>query len=237
MRFLITNDDGVNAPGILLLAAAAAEFGEVITVAPATEQSGISHRVTFDRPLRAWQSAPEIHTVDGTPADCVRFALTQLGDFDGVLSGVNDGANLGVDIFYSGTVAAAREATFFGVPAIAVSQYRRKYSEPFDWHQQQSLVQRVLSEILDHVLTSANLVNVNLPDPLPVSRFGVRGEQNSAEIALVECEVDTSPFPPGFQMTGDGLVTTTGYSGRPRIHGRDIDVCLSGNASVSYLRF
>ena len=135
MKLLITNDDGFSAPGIQLLANVAAEFGQVTVVAPACQQSGISHRITFENPLNLVEKGTNAYSVDGTPADCVRVALSLWeGEFDCVLSGINDGANLGVDIYYSGTVAAAREATFFGLRSIAFSQYRANYqsSQSFD---------------------------------------------------------------------------------------------------------
>jgi 5'-nucleotidase len=227
MRFLVTNDDGIGAPGLDLLARVAADFGEVHVVAPAREQSGISHRVTFAKPLLVSQLSDGVHSVDGTPADCVRVAIaTSKMAFDWVLAGINDGANLGIDVFYSGTVAAAREATFFGLNAIAFSQYRQHYNQPFDWTATEPLVRQVLAMQLSKSPTS-QLANINLPD--------LCGSEQDADVAVVECDVDPSPLPPNFQQTNNGLLTTTRYAQRPRKSCHDIDVCFGGNISISYL--
>src|SRR5262249_57858395 len=122
MKLLLTNDDGVFAPGLEALAEAAAELGEVLVVAPASHLSGCGHRVTTHGPIRVEQVAPGRVAVDGTPGDCVRVALHDLmPDADWVLSGINHGGNLGADVHHSGTVAAAREAVLHGRPAIALS--------------------------------------------------------------------------------------------------------------------
>lgn len=130
MRILVTNDDGINAPGLKIAEAIAAEIagpdGEVITVAPATEKSGVSHAVSFVHPMRIEQFGPNRYAVEGTPADCV---LAALGDVlketppDLVLSGVNKGHNVAEDTLYSGTIGAAMEAVMHGVRAVAMSQY------------------------------------------------------------------------------------------------------------------
>src|SRR5438552_13654245 len=120
---LITNDDGVHAPGIKALGAALGQRGEVHVVAPDREVRACAHSLTLKRPLRAERVEERIHAVDGTPADCVSLALVKLLPRrpDLVVSGINRGANLGEDVCYSGTVGGAREGTFFGVPSIAVS--------------------------------------------------------------------------------------------------------------------
>ena len=123
-RILLTNDDGWDAPGIAALEAVLSEFGEVVVVAPANPQSGISHQMTFEVPMALTQHSANHWHLSGTPADCARVGLSQLGlEFDWVFSGINNGGNLGIDFFISGTVAAAREATFFGARAIAISQH------------------------------------------------------------------------------------------------------------------
>lgn len=128
MRILLTNDDGIHAPGIHALYAALRECGhEVRVIAPLTEQSAVSASLTLNRPLHVHEVAEAGlvgQAVDGTPVDCVKLALTTLlrDKPDLVVSGLNDGGNLGTDIFYSGTVGAASEASLFGVPAVAVSR-------------------------------------------------------------------------------------------------------------------
>ncbi len=122
---LVTNDDGIHAKGLHALEAALATVGRVVTVAPETEQSAMSHAMTLSRPLRLRQLAPHRYAVDGTPVDCVYVAMLHAGVLPArpllVVSGINHGLNLGSDVFYSGTVAAAREGAMRGVPAIAIS--------------------------------------------------------------------------------------------------------------------
>jgi len=123
MRILVSNDDGYFAPGIAALAQALARVGDVTVVAPERDRSGASNSLTLDRPLKLRRAANGFHYVNGTPTDCVHLAVTGLLDFvpDIVVSGVNDGANMGDDTIYSGTVAAATEGFLLGIPSIAVS--------------------------------------------------------------------------------------------------------------------
>ena len=124
MRILISNDDGYLAPGINALAEALADVAEIIVVAPDSNRSGASNSLTLDRPLSVTQAANGFYYVNGTPTDCVHIALTGMLDAlpDLVVSGINNGQNMGDDTLYSGTVAAATEAYLFGIPAIAFSQ-------------------------------------------------------------------------------------------------------------------
>lgn len=126
---LVSNDDGVFAPGCIALRQALSSLGDIVTVAPAMQQSAGSHAITLHRPVRAHELEESVYAVDGTPADCVYVALFY-GDIlprkpDLVVSGINHGPNLGNDVFYSGTVAAAREGAFRGIPSIAFSQMGR----------------------------------------------------------------------------------------------------------------
>jgi 5'-nucleotidase len=111
MKLLLSNDDGIDAPGLAALFDAAREFGEAVIVAPAGPQSGVSHAVTFERAVRLEERSPTHFALHGTPADCARLGLLRVvPDAKWVLSGINHGANLGADVYYSGTVAAVREA-------------------------------------------------------------------------------------------------------------------------------
>ena len=123
MKILVSNDDGYRARGIRLLREALAGLAEITVVAPDRNRSGASNSLTLDVPLRVFESEPRVYYVQGTPTDCVHLAITGLFDYehDMVVSGINDGANLGDDVLYSGTVAAAIEGRFLGLPAIAVS--------------------------------------------------------------------------------------------------------------------
>lgn len=174
MRFLITNDDGYLAPGLSALAGAASALGEVQVVAPDREQSATSHSLTMHHPLRVRQVRPGMMTLDGTPTDCVALALGALMPEppDLVLSGVNHGANLGDDVLYSGTVAAAMEAVILGIPAIAVSHVGR---EPEGIEAWTPLLTRLLDQILGHNgLPRPTLLNINLPAGGPDVVQGIR---------------------------------------------------------------
>jgi len=174
MRFLITNDDGFMAVGIRMLANAAAPLGEVRVVAPDREQSATSHSLTLHYPLRVRQAEPNLDVVDGTPTDCVVLALGELlaerPDF--VLSGVNHGANLGDDVLYSGTVAAAMEASILGVPGVAISYTGSDPENLPAWTKQ---VTRLLEQVLKRGDYPADtMLNINLPALPPSEVNGVR---------------------------------------------------------------
>src|SRR5688500_3031413 len=124
MNFLLTNDDGIDAPGLAALAAAVAGLGRTAWVAPHEPHSGCSHRVTTDCGLRVLPRDTTRWAIVGTPADCVRLGLHQFAaESTWVLAGINHGGNLGADVHHSGTVAAVREAALHGIPGIAVSHY------------------------------------------------------------------------------------------------------------------
>ncbi len=163
---LITNDDGVHAPGIQALAEALRPLGEVHVVAPDREVSACSQSLTLKHPLRAERLEQRVHAVDGTPADCVNLAIVKLLPRrpDLVVSGINRGANLGEDIFYSGTVGGAREATFFRVPAIAISLAARS---EIDFGPSAEFAARLAARVLDQGLPEHTLLNVNVPPGCP----------------------------------------------------------------------
>ncbi len=163
---LATNDDGVHAPGIRALVAALQPLGEVHVVAPDREVSACSQSLTLKHPLRAERLEPRVHAVDGTPADCVNLAIVKLLPRrpDLVVAGINRGANLGEDIFYSGTVGGAREGTFFGVPAIAISLAARA---EMDFGPAAELAARLTARVLEHGLPLRTLLNVNVPPGQP----------------------------------------------------------------------
>lgn len=174
MRILVTNDDGYLAGGLRVLADAAAGLGDVRIVAPDREQSATSHSLTLHYPLRAREADDGTLVVDGTPTDCVVLAIGELlgGRPDCVLSGVNHGANLGDDVLYSGTVAAAMEATILGIPAVALSYTGKDFERLPDWT---DLLGRLLTQlIVREDYPAETLFNVNLP-PVPPDRVaGVR---------------------------------------------------------------
>lgn len=174
MRFLVTNDDGYLAGGIRTLARAAARLGAVDVVAPDREQSATSHSLTLHFPLRARRSTDGVHVVDGTPTDCVVLAIGSLLDTkpDFVLSGVNHGANLGDDVLYSGTVAAAMEATILGIPAVALSYAGRDVESIDGW---EDVLAALLKQIVERSdFPGETLLNVNLPPVRPEEVAGVQ---------------------------------------------------------------
>jgi 5'-nucleotidase len=179
---LVSNDDGVTAPGITALAEALADVAEVVVVAPDRERSATSHSISLDRPLRADELRPGVFQIDGTPVDCVYLALLHLVPRrpDLCISGINNGYNLGSDVFYSGTVAAALEAALRGVPAIAVSLERKR---PPDFARAASFARALAGEALrrgqaGEGIPPGALLNVNLPagvvDGYQVTRLGRR---------------------------------------------------------------
>ncbi len=174
MRILCTNDDGIDSPGLRALEEVAAEFGEVWTVAPATEQSARSHALTMHDPLRVVTHGPRRFAVTGTPADCSYLALHHVLPErpDLVLSGINRGTNLSNDVLYSGTVAAAREAAGNGVPALAASLWVG--DGPPRWDTAQHVVRLVAERIVRHGLPERILLNLNVPDVAPEALRGVR---------------------------------------------------------------
>ncbi|MGI9473313.1 MAG: 5'/3'-nucleotidase SurE [Rubripirellula sp.] len=239
MRVLLTNDDGIEAPGLQALHEAARNcFGEtveIVVVAPNRGRSECGHSVTTGRALRFERVRPGWISVDGTPVDCVRAALASLiGEVDLVLSGVNAGANLGIDLLVSGTFAAAREAALHSVPAMAISHYRRP-DVPVTWDHVPRWMKPTLETFVAELPKSAGkprestipLWNVNLPAIDP----GVEQPE------IANCDVDTRPMHRAANHDGEQLHLTTDFHGRPREQGRDVELCFSGRLSVSKLPY
>ena len=170
VKILITNDDGVHAPGLAALLKRIAEVARVAVVAPDREQSAVSHALTLHHPLRAARIGDDVFAVEGTPTDCVNLGIHSLLDFrpDLVISGVNRGGNMGDDVTYSGTVAAALEATLMGIPAIAVSLATTGSGEHFD--AAALCAARLARTVFEKGLPADTFLNVNVPD-LPAERL------------------------------------------------------------------
>ena len=180
MHILISNDDGYLARGLRVLADALAEFAAVTIVAPDRNRSGASNSLTLDSPLRVEQVDDDTYFVNGTPTDCVHVAITGLLDRepDMVVSGINHGANLGDDVLYSGTVAAAMEGRFLGLPAIAVSLVLAGHD---NFALAAAITADLVRQIVDDPLPTDTILNVNVPDrgggppcDLDVTRLGFR---------------------------------------------------------------
>lgn len=236
MRILITNDDGINAPGLYVLEKIAAKFSDDIWVcAPSEEQSGAGHSLSLSRPVRLREHAPRRFSVTGTPTDSVTLALRKVlpAPPDLILSGVNRGANLGDDVTYSGTVSAAMEGALAGIRAIALSQVYSKEgmgdAVPFDAAEQWG--QKALAPLIDMPFPERTLINVNFP-PLPAGEVkGIRavrqGFHDYARGSVVE-----GRDPRGYPYYWFGL---HGIQHTPG-HATDLEAIADGYVSVTPLQ-
>ncbi len=234
MHFLLTNDDGIHAPGLAALEAAVRMLpGATVTVvAPEEERSMCGHRVTTREPLVVEQLAEGRYGVSGTPADCVRVALFGLHlkpDF--VLSGVNAGGNMGQDLPVSGTVAAAREAAYHGLPAAALSHYLIK-DLAVDWARLAQWSREMIAELLTAFPGDGKFWNVNFPHhpagdlPLP-KRKRVKPSREPLRVSFSQEIVDVA----GRLI----LQYNAQYKDRPAPLGTDVAVCFGGQIAVSLL--
>ncbi len=169
---LITNDDGIHSPGLEVLQKTLAILGRVVTVAPDRDNSAIAHALTMNRPLCLTRRAEDVFALDGTPTDCVAIALSKVLDAppDLLVSGINNGANIGDDISYSGTVSAAIEGTMYSVPSMAVSLVG---TPPFSFSVAGPIVRDLAGRILDYGLPADTLMNVNIPQQPPIKGLRV----------------------------------------------------------------
>jgi 5'-nucleotidase len=223
LRLLLTNDDGIDAPGIAALGRAVDGLGMMQVVAPLWHQSGCSHRVNTHAGIAIQERGPGRYAVDSTPADCVRLALHHLtGPVDWVISGINEGSNLGVDVHHSGTVAAVREAVINGQRGVAMSHYMAQGRE-IDWDRAARWTSRVLAVLLERETPAETFWNVNLPHPGP--------EVENPEIVF--CPLDPSPHPLEYEIGTESARYVGTYHARPRRPGWDVDVCLGGKIAVS----
>ena len=226
VHILLSNDDGYLAPGLTILADSLQRYAQVTVVAPDRNRSAASNSLTIGRPIRAQLAENGFYKVDGTPTDCVHLAITGLleQEPDMVISGPNDGPNMGDDVLYSGTVAAATEGRFLGYPAIAVSMCNY---EPEHYESASIAIERLLENIAGSGLPKDSILNVNVPD-LPwqdikgfkATRLGAR---HKSEGVIVDQDPRGLPIywvgPPGgeqdagegtdFHATKNGFVSVT----------------------------
>lgn len=184
LKILLSNDDGVHAEGIRTLAAELEDIADITIVAPDRNRSGASNSLTLEHPLRVNEIEPNVYSVQGTPTDCVHFALNELMRNelpDILLTGINHGANLGDDVLYSGTVAAAMEGHFLGVQSIAFSLVGKQ-----NFSAAAKLAKRLVYQHRDRPVPTNRLLNVNVPDlpfeqlgPIEVTRLGARHHAES----------------------------------------------------------
>ena len=218
MKIMLTNDDGIHAPGIAALHAAIRDLGEVVVVAPSEGQSATSHGITFHTPLMVEECSPAPHmrgfAVDGRPADCVKLGLRRLwpdafgaGSLpDIVISGMNSGANVGINVIYSGTVGASVEAAFLGVPAIAVSLHMGGGAP--HWRRAAEIARHAINRVLEHRIDPHTVININVPrthhadDPMPAMRV----VQMNTAAGIDNYERRTSPSGQAYYWpNGDGM--------------------------------
>jgi 5'-nucleotidase len=221
--WIVTNDDGIDAPGLVALRDALGGRVRPVVVAPASARSECGHAVTTSRALRVDGRGGGVYAVDGTPVDCVRLGLHHLAsEARWVVSGINAGGNLGTDVFHSGTVSAVREAAIRGLPGAAFSLIMDRRGTP-DWRRASGWCREVLNDLLPRPLPRGSFWNVNFPyldKPL-------------RDPEIVYCNIDTSPLPLAYRLEGADAWYSGVYRERERRAGGDIEVCLGGRIAVS----
>jgi 5'-nucleotidase len=227
MHVLLTNDDGISAPGLQALENAMQHLGWQFTiVAPAVEHSQCGHRVTTHQHLKVETLEANRHAVHGTPADCVRLALFALDlKPDLVLSGVNAGGNMGQDLVISGTVAAVREAAYHGIRSMALSHYMIR-EIAVDWQRTAAWIAEIVKETYAQDQSHSSFWNINLPHLPP-------GE--TALPPRILCQPARSPLNVSYRKEAQGYAYSASYASRPRDPGSDVETCFSGKVSVSLL--
>ena len=230
-NIVVTNDDGIDAPGIKALqkAIACATVAVIdsrgLVIAPLEHHSGCGHQVTTHKPIRYQARSPLEYAIEGTPTDCTRLALAHFcPNATAVISGINAGGNLGVDVYISGTVAAVREAAIHGVRGIAISQYIKK-GLAIDWNLSAKLTTLVLEDLLHRPIEPGTFWNVNLPHLTA----------EATPPAMIFCPPSTQPLPLKYHQEGDYFSYAGEYGKRERDPGTDVDVCFSDNIAVTQL--
>ncbi len=228
-QIVLTNDDGIDAPGIQALAAAVKRVSEatVAIVAPQYQFSGCGHQVTTYTPIAYERRSERAYAIAGTPADCARLAIAEFFPAaEWTISGINAGGNLGVDTYISGTVAAAREATILGKRSIAISQWIKR-PLPLDWGRSARLAARVLVKLMAEPLPAGAFWNVNLPHLEP----------DSPDPEIVFCPTCTAPLDVRYRREGEAAFHYNGeYPRRDRVAGTDVDTCFGGRIAASQLQ-
>ncbi len=227
MRILLSNDDGYLAEGIQVLSETLAELGELTVVAPDRNRSAASNSLTLSRPIRAYKIADGFYKVDGTPTDCVHLGITGLlqEDPDIVISGINAGANLGDDVIYSGTVAAATEGRFMGFPGLAVS-----LAGTVHYASAAKAIKQIINNLLEAPLADDCILNINVPDLAWEDIKGIKatrlGSREKSEPIIQQHDPYGSP------------VYWVGRAGHPVTNqiGTDFDAVHQGYISVTPLQ-
>ncbi|MCX2865680.1 5'/3'-nucleotidase SurE [Paucibacter sp. PLA-PC-4] len=229
MRILIANDDGYLAPGLAALVKACEGLGQIDVIAPEQNASGTSNALTLGRPLSVYTAGNGFRYVNGTPSDCVHVALTGLLDYrpDLVLSGINNGANMGDDTLYSGTVAAATEGYLFGIPSIAFSQVDKGWGH---LDAAAAAARALIEEVLAGGLGQAFLLNVNMPNRADVAALPRRitrlGRRHASEPVICQ------QSPRGETIYWIGPAGDAREAGE----GTDFHACANGMVSITPLQ-
>ncbi|NET58854.1 MAG: 5'/3'-nucleotidase SurE [Symploca sp. SIO2E6] len=228
MTIILTNDDGIDAPGIRVLQQVVNSRGnsESIIVAPQEHQSGCGHQVNTNKPIHVERRSDQEYAVASTPADCTRLAVSHLcQDATYVISGINAGGNLGVDSYISGTIAAVREGVIHGIPGIAISHYIKK-PLVIDWELAGRWTVTVLDNLFSRPLPPGTFWNVNFPHLEP----------GAPDPELVFCQPSKSPLPINYRVEGNKYYYQGEYQKRDRTPGTDVDICFSGKIAITQLR-
>lgn len=232
-RILVTNDDGIHAPGLKVLERIAKSLSsDVWVIAPESEHSGASHSLTLRRPLQINRITPRKFAVSGTPSDCTLIAVNHIiGDRrpDIVLSGVNRGANLGEDVLYSGTVAAAMEGAMLGIPAIAFSQVRVK--DKLHWETAAAFAPEVIRKLTSLPWPKGVLMSVNFPPVAPKDVTGIEIGRQGRRMSHVEVVHARDPFEREVTWIGDFPTD------EPEHPETDLGIILTKAVSVTPLHF
>ena len=224
MTIILTNDDGIDAPGIRALQRAVPQTTTI--VAPSKHLSGCGHQVTTNRGMKLEKRSVTEYALDGTPADCTRIAITKIArNTKLVLSGINAGGNLGTDVYISGTVAAVREAAIHGIPGIAISHWIKR-PLLIDWEVATRWASRVIEDLRSRPAPPNSFWNVNLPHLEP----------EQPEPKMILCEASISPLPVDYRQEGNVYYYQGEYAKRDRNPGTDVDICFSGNIAVTLIR-
>lgn len=238
---LVTNDDGVHAPGIRALFEAVSSLGEAVIVAPERDNSAVSHALTMNRPLRVFELSPHIFTIDGTPTDCVTIAVNKILDRkpDLLVAGINPGSNLGDDISYSGTVSAAIEGTMYDIPSLAFSLGG---TPPHQFEVAAGVAWKLASLALAWHLPPCTLLNINIP-PLPAGQIpGIRFTRQGRRIYKDAIQETFDPWGRKHFWIGGGTVHWSGGTGTDEEAVRDgyisvtpIHLDLTNHIGLDYL--
>ena len=229
MHILVSNDDGYNAPGLEALVAALRDLADITVVAPEVNHSGASNSLTLSRPLVVRQAPNGFTYVNGTPSDCVHVALTGLLDRrpDLVVSGINNGANMGDDTLYSGTVAAAAEGYLFGIPSIAFSLVAKGWS---NLDAAAAMARKVVEQQIKHPLRGPALLNVNFPDLPHAQQKGVMATRLGKRHPSQPVVRSSTPYGETVYWIGPA------GAANDATEGTDFDAIAKGYVSVTPLR-